>query len=267
MQTDTEATSIIPTKSSTLKQPPALKEAVKEAVRIANSITKNELEKRYALGVLVLKVQEKAKYGDGALAALAAGTNLDVNTLHAHGTVAETWSEQEFTALTNERGETNKAYRLFWSHFVLLASEKNGRRRNALITAAFKEGLSEKKLRALRAAKSPERKLPAPKSAFLQPPSVLGIATELVTKGEQLKTMLESNIDEPTPELTAQLSAAEQVLAQLEALLAVTRTRISAARSAPHSAPTLKDAVAQVLMLPAYTAPTQTDQEADAQPA
>jgi hypothetical protein len=132
------------------------KAACKEARELLVAADRSDVLARYKAGVIVRAVMNEAKYGESGVERMEAELGLDQKTLYRHATVAETWEEPEFKA---EVKRTNtKGLPLTWSHFELLATVKDGRNRNGLITRALKENLSVHALRALMGSGEPKAK-------------------------------------------------------------------------------------------------------------
>lgn len=134
-----------------------LASAPRPLVTVANKIrslfhalNKRDLETRYAIAVLVKHVQEDAKYGEGAVEALArelADVELEAQTLRNYALVPKTFEKKEFVALGKRRGGPEAKFVLTWSHFQVLAAVADGRKRARLIRETLDECLSVERLR------------------------------------------------------------------------------------------------------------------------
>lgn len=225
-------------------EPASLTTAVEHAAEILRSLTENELQKRYELGALVRQEQEHAEYGDRAVKAFEEALHLNANTLMAHVAVTRAWHEEAFTELTTRRGGEARAFRLSWSHLVLLAGVGDVAIREQLTELALSEGLSEKKLRAEKS-----RLLPRKSKSSKSRESGAGVETPsaMLAMARQLKEKLETVIDDLTPEHTREFFASEETLSQLEALIVAARHQVKASQRA--TAP-MTEAIA-LLQLPA----------------
>lgn len=231
-QTHKEAKSVIPSKSVPTKLPAALMQAVQKGATLLNKLTENEIDQLYSLGVLVRDAMDHKTYGDAALAAFSDELHIDEDTLRNYAMVTRIWAEKEFNDLAARRGGAKGTYRFSWSHFILVAGEKDGRVRQGLINVAFKKLLSEKNLRVEKAGRGAapmrnRRAQSASDESVTSPVSLVDLAKDWLSKGEQLNSMLEASAD-ATADI-GQLKDADDSLVQLERLVADARARIAQA--------------------------------------
>ena len=123
------------------------KAACKEARYLLTAADRSDLLTRYKAGVIIRKVKESADYGENGVKRMEEELGRDQGTLYRYSTVVETWEEPEFKAQIKRTNA--KGLPLTWSHYELLATVEDGRRRNGLITRALNECLSVHALRAL----------------------------------------------------------------------------------------------------------------------
>lgn len=201
---------------------PHLAKAVRDGARILNDLTENELDRRYALGVLIRDAMANTTYGDAALAAFAEKLCVDENTLYAHAAVVRAWpSRSQYVALTKRRGE-NMNYRLTWSHLVLLAGVDKSKRKD-LIGAAFAEELSVRELRTLH---SGDAETTTEGEPIILIGDVVTAARDVQAASSHLQSLLSAEGEEDAPTIE-QLRAAEQLLAGVEYVLLVVRARLA----------------------------------------
>ena len=134
----------------------AFKAACKEARELLVAADRSDVLARYKVGVIILRVKERRGYGERGVERMEEELGRDQGTLYRYATVVETWEEPDFKALMKRTNA--KGLPLTWSHYELLATVKDGRKLNGLITRALKECLSVHALRAIIDAAKQESK-------------------------------------------------------------------------------------------------------------
>lgn len=112
-----------------------------------NDADREDVMARYAVASICVEVKDETKYGEKGLDFLESELDMGHSTLYRYAKVAEAWTYEEFQKLAarlNAKGRT-----LSWSHWELLAAQKDGRRRSALLDRTLKESLSVRDLESL----------------------------------------------------------------------------------------------------------------------
>ncbi len=113
-------------------------------------------------------------YGTGAARKLGKALGWSKTAVYAYVAVAETWNKEKFRELAEKRDKFEKP--LSWSHFMVLAAEKDAKRRRDLISKTHKAGWSVRDLKravagmepkAAKAAGAEEPKPPRPLTAAI----------------------------------------------------------------------------------------------------
>jgi hypothetical protein len=109
---------------------------------------------RYAVGKTIADIKGRPeKYGEGAVARLAASLEEDLPSLYRYATVAECWSPAQFEALLLRAGADG--HHLSWSHLVLIAGVASPASRAHWTDRVLKDRLSVRELGALLSASMP----------------------------------------------------------------------------------------------------------------
>jgi flagellin-like hook-associated protein FlgL len=108
---------------------------------------KSDALARHELGLDVLMIETQKKiYGGQAVQKLAAALSMDKATLYKAKKVAVVWTPAEFDELV--RRKNTKGLELSWSHFELLAQEKDDEKRTTLLSEAIDRSYSVRELQA-----------------------------------------------------------------------------------------------------------------------
>lgn len=212
-----------PKKSPKSAIPTGLSKAIERIAKLLDGLRKDELPRRYEVGVTVNAAMANAQYGDRAVSTMARQLHLDENTLCAHASVTRAWPTKKFKSLAKRvaKRDGKGDYKLSWSHFVLIASDSDGRHRNRLVTLAFDRCLSEKQLREAKQELYGSAESPAVGRDPVRVVHALAVAAgSFVNKSkvltDEVLLKLEGNPDVPSPELTEELKVASVALQSIK---------------------------------------------------
>ncbi len=118
---------------------------------------KRDVPARYEIAVEcheILAGDGKGKrYGAGAAERLRTTLGWSKSAVHAYVAVADTWSKEEFRKLAAKRDKFEKP--LSWTHYLVLAAEKDAEQRQALIEQTINGGWTVRDLKQAAAGNPP----------------------------------------------------------------------------------------------------------------
>jgi hypothetical protein len=190
----------------------------------------------YEIGAEVAKVmRDRSTYGSKAVETLAEELKLDKATLYRWASVATTWSKAAFAKLAARRS-TKSDLPLTWSHYELLAEEKDSKRCEKMLDRALDEALTVAALRDLLkggAKKSSGRTIPV--ATAPAKPNVWNWAHDLVEEQTEMVKALASIAAQPNTVEHAELM--KELYASCEKLMAAIKPIVTTAIAASTEAP------------------------------
>jgi len=185
----------------------ALLKKCEEIRKLQNSGEISYSQKRYAIGKICVEIMDSSDYGDHAAQSLAEALGWQERNVRYHADVARAWpDESAFKKQAEKVGKANRT--LTWSHFVVIAQEPDGRKRQGWLSRARNEGWSVATLQSQLKTDSPAAG-PATQANVIQLCRLLTSFGQRIEKvSSELSSMaskvrLDSLGDNPAAKLTA----------------------------------------------------------------
>jgi hypothetical protein len=125
-----------------------LRERYERARTLLENATTLTVQARYEIGGIVAQIRrDQSRYGQQAVALLAAALGRDETSLYRYAAVTRCWEPSVFASLSERRNVLRQP--LSWSHWMQLAAVPDRRLRGLLVERALTEGLTVRAIRAL----------------------------------------------------------------------------------------------------------------------
>jgi hypothetical protein len=211
--------------------PAPLREQYERARALLDDATAATVRTRREVGAIVAQIKrDEQRYGQQAVAKLAAALGRDETSLYRYAGVAECWDATLFATLSDRRDARGRP--LSWSHWVELSAVTDVRARSALLEQALREALNVRAIRALadRAA--------VPRAAATD--ALLRVHTRRAQRSVAQWATLDQALNERRPAIPrAVLESAIEAQSCLVASATRLLERLKAARESRRAAPDL----------------------------
>jgi hypothetical protein len=137
------------TKKSETAADDALAKKIIEIKQFVIGADEQDVAARYkiAVGCKAIRAGEgqSKTYGAGAAKKLGKALGWSKSTVYAHAAVADAWNQEKFNELAAKRDKRDKP--LSWTHIMILATEKDAKRRRTFATQTVANGWSIRELK------------------------------------------------------------------------------------------------------------------------